>query len=133
MPSVAVDKIGFVGKKTFKTDNVSLPQILDRIPFLKFWYIGSYLCDLVPNLVRDTFLIINTQPCEMQGEHWIMIANFLHQSPFADSLGRKYYSFLRKHYQRLIPQRLQVLPRVCGFYTIYAVFLFVMVGQEKIT
>ena len=42
---------------------------------------------------NDTFAFINTQPSNMQGEHWIMIANFRHGLYFAHSLGRKGYSF----------------------------------------
>ena len=36
MSSVAVDKFGVVGKKTSKMDNVSLQQINNRIPRLRF-------------------------------------------------------------------------------------------------
>ena len=60
-------------------DSVSLRKLIDSIVFLKYRYIGSYPCDLVPNLPNDTFAIINTQPSKMQGEHWIMIAKFHHQ------------------------------------------------------
>ena len=34
----------------------------------------------------------------MKGENHIMIANFLQMLSFADSLGRKMYSFLKKQY-----------------------------------
>ena len=74
MSSLAVDKFGVVGK-TSKLDNVSLQQIINRIPLLKYQYRGSSPSDYVPTLDNDTFAIINTQPSNMQGEHWIMIAN----------------------------------------------------------
>ena len=74
MSSVAVDKFGVVGK-TSKMDNVSLQQTINRIPLLKYRYRGSFPSDYVPTLDNDTFAIINTQPSNMQGEHWIMIAN----------------------------------------------------------
>ena len=57
-------------------DNFALQQIINRI---KFRYLGSFPSDYVPNLDIGTFAIINTQPSNMQGEHWIMIANFRHE------------------------------------------------------
>ena len=60
-------------------DNFALQQIINRIPLLKFRYLGSFPSDYVPTLDNDTFAIINTQPSNMQGEHWIMIANFRHE------------------------------------------------------
>ena len=104
-------------------DNFALEQIINRIPLLKFRYLGSFPSDYVPTLDNDTFAIINTQPSNMQGEHWIMIANFRHELYFADSLVCKGYSFLNnQHYKQMVPARLQSHPSVCGFYTIYAAF-----------
>ena len=97
--SVAVDKFGVVGKNIQKTimDNVALPQNINRIPLLKYRYIGSFPCDCVPTLPNDTFAIINTQASNMQGEHWIMIAKLRQQLYFFDSFGRKDYNFSRKN------------------------------------
>ena len=114
-------------------DNVALRQIINRIPLLKYRYIGSFPCDYVPTLPNDTFAIINTQPSNMQGDHWIMIAKLRHRLYFADSLGRKDYNFLRRNYKRMIPERLQLHQSLCGFYTIYAAFLLFKFGQEEIT
>ena len=64
----------------------------------------------------------------MQGEHWILIANFRHELYFAISLGCKRYSFLNnnnnnnQHYKQMMPAPLQSQPSVCGFYTINAAF-----------
>ena len=58
-------------------DNVSLCQLINRIPLVKYRYIGCFPCDYVPTRPNDTFAIINTQPSNMQGEHWIMIACFV--------------------------------------------------------
>ena len=69
----------------------------------------------------------------MQGEHWIMIANFRHELYFADSLGCKGYSFLEQHYKQMMPAPLQTHPSVCGFYTIYAAFHLFKFRQEEIT
>ena len=114
-------------------DNVALRQIINRIPLLKYRYIGSFPCDYVPGLRNDTFAIINTQPSNMQGEHWIMKAKLRHQLYFDDSLGRNDYNFLRKNYKRMIPERLQLHESLCWFYTIYAAFLLFKFGGEKIT
>ena len=85
MSSVAVDKFGVVGK-TSKMDNVSLQQIINRIPLLKYRYRGSFPSEYVPTLDNYTFAFTNTQPSIMQGEHWIMIANSCQMLYFADSL-----------------------------------------------
>ena len=135
MPSVAVDKFGVVGNNFQETimDNVVLRQIINRIALLKYRYIGSFPCDFVPTLPNDTFAITNTQPSNMQGEHWIMIAKLRHQLVFADSLCRNDYKFLRKDYKRIIPDQLQLHQSLCGVYTIYAAFLLFKFGQEEIT
>ena len=50
-------------------EKFALQQINNRIPLLKFRYLGSFPSDYVPTLDNDTFAIINTQPSRMQGEH----------------------------------------------------------------
>ena len=76
-------------EKTSKMDNVSLQQTINRIPLLKYRYRGSFPSDYVPILDNDSFAVKNTQPSNMQGEHWIMIASSRQIVYFADSLGRK--------------------------------------------
>ena len=120
-------------EKTSKMDNVSLQQKLNRFPLLKYWYRGSFSSDYVPTLDNDTFAIIDTQPSKMQGEHWIMIANSRQELYFADSLGRKMYSFRKQQYEQMMPDPLQSHPSVCGFYTIYAAFHLFKFRQEEIT
>ena len=68
----------------------------------------------------------------MQGEHWIMIANFRQELYFVDSLGCKGYSFLKQHYKQLMPAPPQFHPSVCGFYTVYAAFHLFKFRQEEI-
>ena len=114
-------------------DNVSLQQIINRIPLLKYRYRGSFPSDYVPTLDNDTFAIINRQPSNMQGEHCIMIAKSCQILYFADSLGRKKYSFLKQHYEQMMPEPLQSHPSVCGFYTIYAAFHLFKFRQEEFT
>ena len=115
-------------------DKFALQQIVNRILLLKFRYLGSFPSDYVPTLDNDTFAIINTQPSKMQGEHWIMIANFRHDLYFADSRGCKGYKFLSKqHYKRMMRAPLQSHPSVCGFYTIFAAFHLFKFRQEEFT
>ena len=114
-------------------DNFALQQIINRIPLLKFRYLGSFPSDYVRTLDNDTFAIIHTEPSNMQCELWIMIANFQHELYFADSLGRKKYSFLKPHYKQMMPAPLQSHPSVCGFYTKYAAFHLFKFRQEEIT
>ena len=114
-------------------DNFALSQFISRILLLNFWYLGSFPSDYVPTLDYDTFVIINTQPSNMQGEHWIMNANFRQVLYFADSLRCKRYRFLNQHYKQMIPAPLQSHPSVCGFYTIYAAFHLFMFRQEENT
>ena len=119
-------------EKTSKTDNVSLQQILNRLPLLKYRNRGSFLSDYFPTLDNQTFAIIIPQPSNMQGEHWIMIANCPQILYFADSLCRKKYSFLKQHYEQIMPAPLQSHPSVCRFYTIYAAFHLFKFRQEEI-
>ena len=134
MSSVAFDKFGVVGKN-LEMDNTSLKQIVNRIPLLKYRYLGSFPWDFVPNLANDTFAIINTHPSNTSGEHWIMIAKFHHEFFFADSLGLSIsnYPFLKQNYCQMVRTRLQDHPSVCSFYTIYAAFHLFKFQQEEIT
>ena len=69
----------------------------------------------------------------MQGGEWIMIANSCQKLYFADTLGRKKYSFLKQQYEQILPEPLQSHPSVCGFYMIYAAFHLFQFRQEEIT
>ena len=62
-----------------------------------------------------------------------MIAKFCRILYFPDSLGRKKYSFLKQHYEQMMPEPLQSHPNDCGFYTIYAAFHLFKFQQEEIT
>ena len=115
-------------------DSFALQQIINRIPLLNLRYLGSFPSDYVPTLDIDTFAIIYTQPSNIQGDRWIMTANFRHELYFADSLWGKGCSFLNnQHYKQIIPAPLQSHPSVCGFYTINAAFHLFNFRQEEIT
>ena len=113
-------------------DDIALRQIIDRIPLLKYRYIGSFPSDRVTNLPNDTFAIVNTEPSYMSGEHWVVIAKFKKQLYFADSLGGS-CNFLKQDYQKMVPVKLQSHPSVCGFYAIYSAFHLFKFQQEQLT
>ena len=114
-------------------DNDSLQQIINRIPLFKYRHHGSFPSDYVSTLDNDTFAIINTQPRDMQGEHWTMIANSRQKLYFADSLGCKRCNFHKQQYEQMIPKTLQSHPSGCGFYTKYAASHLFKFRQEEIT
>ena len=114
-------------------DIVSLQQVINRISLLKCRYRGSCPSHYVPTLDNDIFAIINRQPSNMQGEHWIMIADVRQKLYFADSLGRRMYSLLKQQYEQMMPEPLQSHTSVCGFYTTYAAFHLFKFRQEEIT
>ena len=114
-------------------DNVSLQQIIIRIPQLKYRYCGYFPSDYVPTLDNDAFANLNTQPSNMQVEHWMMIATSCQILHFPDSLGRKMYSLLKQQYEQMMPEPLQSHTSVRGFYTIYAAFHHFKFRQEEIT
>ena len=114
-------------------DNFALQPMINRILLLKFRYFSSFPSDYVPTLDKDSFAVINTQPSSMQGEHWIMIANFRQKLYF---LGCKVYSCLNnnnQYYKQMTQAPLQSHPIVCGFYTLYAAFHLFKFRQEEIT
>ena len=109
---MVVEKFGVLGK-LYKKDTVSLHQRINRIPLLDFWYLGSSTSDYVPTLDNDTFANKNTQPSNMQGEQWIMIANDGHKLSFANSLERP--SFFKQQYKQMMLEPLQYHPSFCCF------------------
>ena len=100
--------------------NFSLQHIINRISLLKHRYFVSFPSDYVPTLDNDTFAIINTQVCNIQGEIGIMFAQCRNEMCLADSLARRKYHFFKKQYIQLMPEPLQSHSSVCGFYTFYA-------------
>ena len=117
-------------EKTSKMHNVSLQQIFNRIQLLKCRYRGFFPSDFVPTLDNDTFAIRKTQPSNMQGEHWIMIANSCQRLNFAELLVVKKTVSLNSNMNRWCQNHYS--PN-CGFDTIYAVFHLLKLRQEEIT
>ena len=115
--------------------NTSLKQIVNRIPLLKYRYMGSLPSDFVPKLPNDTFAIINTERSNTPGEHWIKIAKIHHHMYFADFLGLSInnYLFLKQKHSQMVRTRQQDHPSVCGFYTIFSAFHLFKFQQEEVT
>ena len=113
-------------------DNFALQKIINRIPLLKFRYLESFPSDHVPTLDNDTFAIISTQPINMQGEHWIMIANFRHELYFADSLGCKRYSFLKQHYKQMMPAPYTPISAFVAFIQYMQLFISSSFDRKKL-
>ena len=121
MSSLAVEKLGVVGvhKECVKMDKFALQQIINPIALLKFRHLGSFPSDYVPTHDNITFANINTQPINLQGEHWIMNATSRGELYFADFLGCKGYSFFNnQHYKQIMPAPLQSHPAL-----MYAAFI----------
>ena len=117
-------------EKVSEIDNASVKQRNNRIQLFKYRYLGSFPNDYVPTFDNDTFAILKTQPSNMQGEHWIMIANSRHKAHFADSFGRP--SFFKQQNEQMSPEPLQSHPSVSGFYAVYAAFHLFKFRQEEI-
>ena len=88
--------------KMSKKDNAPLQHLFNHIPRLKYRYHGSFPFDFAPTFDKEAFAIISTQPSNMQYDHWILIANSRQILLFADSLGRKMYSFLKHRYEQMV-------------------------------
>ena len=114
-------------------ENVSLQQTINHIALLSCRYCDSFPTDCVPTLDNDTFAIVNTQPRNMPGEHWMMVANSRQILFFVNSIGRKKYSFLEQQYEQLMPEPIQSQPSVCSSYTIYAASHLFKFRQEENT
>ncbi len=104
-------------------DSKGLQDIINRIPLLKYKYIGSVPADNIPRLQKNTFAIVNTDLSFEEGTHWILIANKNGKFYYADSMGQplEVYENIKlpyKNIQRLVYTQLQNLA-LCGQYCIY--------------
>ena len=68
----------------------------------------------------------------MQVEQWTRIANIRQRLCFADSFGRKKYSFFKQQNEQIMPKPLQSHRTVCGFHMMYAAFHLFRFRQEEI-
>ena len=89
-----------------KMDNFSLLQFFERIPELRFKFMGSYPSDKLPQLTQYSFAI-----------------------------AKYSFAILQKRYRRMVPRKLQKTDNLCGFYAIYSAFLlfkFYQINLNKI-
>ena len=103
-------------------DNQSLLETINKIPILKYKYIGSFPANFIPLISKNTFCIINTDASDKMGSHWIMLANKEGKFYYGDSMGypiSKYKDIqfpFKTH--RLVVNTLQT-GQYCGLYCIY--------------
>lgn len=106
-------------------DDKSLEQIINRIPWLKHKFIGTFPADMVPIPPRNKFCIINTDLSKDPGEHWILLANCGGKQFYCDSLGKTFFHYRNLQYlvyngiKKLDYNALQEHQQLCGFYCIY--------------
>ena len=113
-----------------KLDNVSLQQIINRTPLFKNRYLSSFPSEDVPNLLNQIFAIKNTQPRNLQVEHWILIKNSRHKvflqtlsvDPVSSSSSTERWCH---HHYNFIP--------VFAVFTGYMQFLISSISEKKIT
>ncbi len=118
-------------------DHTALKQIIDKIPELKYKFIGTFPADFIPNLVRSTFCIINTDNSSQPGEHWIMVANYNGTLYYGDSMGKPihhYSNFKRfNKMKKLTSDRMQNSPQLCGFYCVYFAWVLFKLHQKHVS
>jgi hypothetical protein len=107
-------------------DNVSLSNLINKIPHLKFKYLGSFSPTFalsLDSMPPNTFQIVNTTSKPM-GQHWIVIIKIYNIGYFGDSMGNKIEQYkelkiFHKKLTRILSSQVQRQPDICGFYAIY--------------
>ena len=111
----------FLGRLS-KKDIVSLQQIFNRMPLLKYRYRDLFRFGHVPTNNDDIFALINQQTSNLQPGHWIMTANSRHIIYFEQFFGRKNYSLLKQLCEQMMPSHLLSHPSVRGICSTFAAF-----------
>ena len=73
-----------MGKNT--TDNFQLDKVGKQLFGNK--YIGTFSSDNIPTMRQGQYCIVNTDPSNMPGEHWVGLARMSKKILFYDSFGR---------------------------------------------
>ena len=117
-----------------KTESFSHLQIFEKIPELRFKYMGSYPSDKVPELTIYSFTVINSAPSNDRRENSILIARLDKSYYFEDSLARdrSIYPFLTKKYRRMLLLKLQKTDNLCEFYSSYSTFILFKLFQKNL-
>ena len=104
-------------------DNKSLTVIINKVPILKYKYLGSYPANFLPVLLENSFMIVNTDRHESSGSHWILIANKLGKIYYGDSyaqpLDMYHHVSITQPVTAIVSSRLQRMEWTCGLYCIY--------------
>lgn len=115
-------------------DNQALREIINKISILKYKYLGSYPANFIPKLKNQSFVIVNTETSDSDGEHWILLANRGGNIFYADSMGlplERYQNIQipSRNITRLVWTKLQN-DSLCGLYCIY--FAWIVFGRHKL-
>ena len=115
-------------------DIFSFLQLIEKIPELRFKYMGLYTSDTVPQLTKNSFAVINSASSNDRGKYWIMIARVDKSYYFADSLGRKrsIYSFLTKKVSVNGSSKATKTYTLCGFYANCSALLLFKFFQKNL-
>ena len=120
-------------KECVKMDNFALQQIINRIPLLKFRYLGSFPSDFVQLSIITLLLLSTRSPaiCRVNIGSRLQVSDM---NCFLQTLLDVKGSFFNnQHYKQTMPARLQSHPNVCCFYTKYAAFHPFKFRQEEVT
>ena len=114
-------------------DEQALSIMIAKMPRLQKYYEGVYAADNFPkfnNAKRNCFVIINTDPSNQPGQHWVVLASYFGKIIFADSYGKDmwkypdiYYHFYEMYgsqpWENLVERRIQLSDFLCGAFCIY--------------
>lgn len=82
-------------------DNIQLTDLINKDPLLKFKFRGCYSSDTFPNLSGNEFVIVNTDPYDQPGEHWLLIASKQDTILLYDSFGRDFQQYFGSIYNKV--------------------------------
>ena len=82
-------------------DNLQLTDMINKDPLLKFKFRGCFPRDTFPNLLQKEFVIVNTDPSDQPGEHWLLIASRGDTILLYDSFGRDFRQFFHSIYSKV--------------------------------
>ena len=122
-------------------DNIKLADLINKDPLLKFKFRGCYSCDTIPILSGNQFVIVNTDPFDQPGEHWLLVASKQDTILLYDSFGRDFQQYFGSINNKLekwtkiskqtiyqyLPSPTLVQPAespFCGIYCIYIAHFF---------
>jgi len=92
-------------------------------------FLGCFAADQVPKLGKNTFIILNTDPKNEEGEHWVVFHKYSENKfEFFDSLGFSPFHYKFKNlpnFDYIIYNKQQYqssFSNACGYYCLYYLF-----------